>query len=40
MAEHGGFELSALARICLSRRIASMEELDHEIQVFVKEQTN
>jgi hypothetical protein len=30
-------ELSALARICLSRRIASMEELDHEIQVLVKE---
>ena len=30
-------ELSALSRICLSRRIASIEELDAEIQVLVKE---
>ena len=30
-------ELSALARICLSRRIASIEELDRQIQVIVKE---
>jgi len=30
-------ELSALARICLSRRIATMEELDREIQSLVKE---
>jgi len=30
-------ELSALARICLSRRIPSMEELDREIQSLVKE---
>lgn len=30
-------ELSALSRICLSRRIASMEELDREIQSLVKE---
>lgn len=30
-------ELSALARICLSRRISSTEELDREIQVLVKE---
>jgi hypothetical protein len=30
-------ELSALARICLSRRIPSMEELDWEIQSLVKE---
>jgi hypothetical protein len=30
-------ELSALARICLSRRISSIEELDREIQAIVKE---
>jgi len=30
-------ELSALSRICLSRRISSIEELDREIQVLVKE---
>lgn len=30
-------ELSALSRICLSRRIASIEELDREIQTLVKE---
>ena len=30
-------ELSALSRICLSRRIASQEELDQEIQSLVKE---
>ncbi len=30
-------ELSALSRICLSRRIASIEELDREIQALVKE---
>jgi len=30
-------ELSALSRICLSRRIPSMEELDREIQSLVKE---
>ncbi len=30
-------ELSALSRICLSRRIASMQELDREIQSLVKE---
>jgi hypothetical protein len=30
-------ELSALSRICLSRRIPSIEELDREIQVLVKE---
>ncbi len=30
-------ELSALSRICLSRRISSTKELDHEIQVLVKE---
>ena len=30
-------ELSALSRICLSRRIASIEELDREIQSLVKE---
>jgi hypothetical protein len=30
-------ELSALARICLSRRISTMEELDREIQSLVKE---
>lgn len=30
-------ELSALSRICLSRRIASMQELDQEIQSLVKE---
>jgi len=30
-------ELSALSRICLSRRIATMEELDREIQAIVKE---
>jgi hypothetical protein len=30
-------ELSALSRICLSRRIASIEELDGEIQSLVKE---
>ncbi len=30
-------ELSALSRICLSRRISSIEELDREIQSLVKE---
>jgi hypothetical protein len=30
-------ELSALSRICLSRRISSIEELNGEIQVLVKE---
>jgi hypothetical protein len=30
-------ELSALARICLSRRIGSVAELDREIQALVKE---
>ena len=30
-------ELSALSRICLSRRISSTEELDREIQSLVKE---
>jgi hypothetical protein len=30
-------ELSALSRICLSRRIASVEELDREVQAIVKE---
>jgi hypothetical protein len=30
-------ELSALSRICLLRRIPSMEELDGEIQSLVKE---
>ena len=31
------FELSALSRICLSRRISSIEELDRQIQAIVKE---
>jgi hypothetical protein len=30
-------ELSVLSRICLSRRISSIEELDREIQALVKE---
>ena len=30
-------ELSALSRICLSRRIASIEELDRQVQALVKE---
>jgi hypothetical protein len=30
-------ELSALSRICMSRRIVSIEELDREIQALVKE---
>ena len=30
-------ELSALSRICLSRRVASIEELDREVQAIVKE---
>jgi hypothetical protein len=30
-------ELSALSRICLARRIASIEELDREVQAIVKE---
>ena len=30
-------ELSALSRICLARRIASIEELDREVQALVKE---
>jgi transposase len=30
-------ELSAISRICLSRRIASIEELDREVQAVVKE---
>lgn len=30
-------ELSALSRICLSRRISSIEELDRQVQVLVKE---
>ena len=33
-------ELSAIARICLSRRISSTEELDHEIQALVKERND
>jgi hypothetical protein len=30
-------ELSALSRICLSRRIGSIEQLDREVQAIVKE---
>jgi hypothetical protein len=30
-------ELSALSRICLSRRIKSIEDLDREVQAIVKE---
>ncbi len=30
-------ELSALSRICLSRRIGSVEKLDREVQALVKE---
>jgi hypothetical protein len=30
-------ELSALSRICLSRRIASIEELDRKVEAIVKE---
>ena len=30
-------ELSALSRICLRRRIASLKKLDNEMQSFVKE---
>jgi len=30
-------ELSALSRICLSRRIGSLEELDRQVQALVKE---
>ena len=30
-------ELSALSRICLSRRISSIEELDRQVQAIVKE---
>lgn len=30
-------ELSALSRICLSRRISSIEELDREVQAIIKE---
>jgi len=30
-------ELSALSRICLGRRLASLEKLDEEIQALVKE---
>lgn len=30
-------ELSALSRICLSRRISSIQELDREVQALVKE---
>ena len=33
-------ELSALPRICLSRRIPSIEQLDHEVQSLVKERTS
>ncbi len=33
-------ELSALARICLSRRLSSTKELDHEIQTLVKERND
>jgi hypothetical protein len=33
-------ELSALTRICLSRRIASVEELDCEVQALVKERND
>ena len=33
-------ELSALSRICLSRRISSTKELDHEIQVLVCERND
>jgi hypothetical protein len=30
-------ELSAIARLCLSRRLGSLEALDHEVQLLVKE---
>ncbi len=33
-------ELSALSRICLSRRIKSIEELDREVQALVKERND
>ena len=33
-------ELSALSRICLARRIASIEELDREVQAIVKERND
>jgi hypothetical protein len=33
-------ELSAISRICLSRRINSMEELDNEVQALVKERND
>ena len=33
-------ELSALSRICLSRRISSIEDLDREIQAIVKERND
>jgi transposase len=33
-------ELSALSRICLSRRISSIEELDREVQSLVKERND
>jgi hypothetical protein len=32
-------ELSALSRICLSRRLASIEELDRQLQALVKERS-
>ena len=30
-------ELSAISRVCLDRRIKTMEELDEEVQAIVKE---
>ena len=30
-------ELSALSRICLARRVASIEELDRQVQAIIKE---
>jgi DDE superfamily endonuclease len=32
-------ELSALSRLCLARRLGSIEALDHEVQALVKERT-
>ena len=33
-------ELSALSRLCLSRRLGSIEALDHEVQALVKERND
>ena len=33
-------ELSALSRLCLSRRLGSLEALDHEVQTLVKERND